>query len=232
MRLNKNNIIILISLIVFFIVIIIFFVVDKISSIDLNNIKKDKSKEIVYTIYSSDKYEQSIPYINIDGDIVDSINENIIVNTSEYIDKDTCAIYYDYSISNDILSLIVMIFNYDIKFISYNINLKDKSYIEVDDLLDSYNITINEVDKRLNSSLLNNYNKLSDNNKKLCDFNCFKKRRGMDLIDSSLYSFYVENGNLYVYIPISSDSSFGEGLYLDKLDYRFNIVSVGEKNDT
>lgn len=226
MKLNKNNIIILISLIVFFIVIIIFFVMGKINSIDLNNKKKDKSKDIVYTIYSSDKYEQSIPYINIDGEMIDNINKNIRDNTSNYIDKDTCAIYYDYNVSNDILSLIVMIFNYDIRFISYNINLNDNSYIDVDELLDSYNIDLDEVNNRLDNSLLDSYNK---HNIKNCDFNCFKKRRGVDLIDSSLYAFYVENGNLYVYIPIASDSSFGEGLYLDKLDYRFNIVSVGEE---
>ena len=231
MKLNKNNIIILISLIVFFIVIIIFFVVSKINSNNLNKIKRDKSKDIVYTIYSSNKYEQSIPYINIEGDIIDSINENIEVNIKDYLGKDTCAIYYDYNISNDVLSLIVMIFNYDIKFISYNINLKDKSYIEIDDLLDSYNISLDEVSSRLNNSLLNNYKMLLNRRiiRNSCNFNCFKKRRGMDLIDSSLYAFYVENGNLYVYIPISSDSSFGEGLYLDKMDYRFNIVSVGEK---
>ena len=112
-----------------------------------NYIKESWFDDLIYTSYYDDRneYVKEVPYINIRGEQITEINNQIEVFSTKYTNLNRAIITYDYSITGQILSVIVKAINYETnyaseaEFISYNINLKNQQVYTNQDVLDLYN---------------------------------------------------------------------------------------------
>ena len=97
-----------------------------------NYIKESWFDDLIYTSYYDDRndYIKEVPYINIKGEQVAEANAQIDAFSSKYTNLNRAVITYDYSITGQIISIIVKAISYETnyaseaEFISYNINLK------------------------------------------------------------------------------------------------------------
>ena len=228
--------IIMIAIILFFIIILI------INSISNNSkdIRLDRSKDIVYTSYKSDKYAQEIPYINIKGDSILKVNEDLQEYTKEFKNNKYSKISYEYQYGNgfqNLLSLIITM-KYDrndihkVYYASYNIDTNQKRQISNNDLLKAYGLTRKDVDKIVEEEFKNFYEDEIDNEyfeRGECDFSCYMKLRKYSSIDDIDFSYYVdEDSILKLYLPFEEDSIFEEHNYFSDEDHIFEIKDKPE----
>lgn len=141
---------------------------------DTKNISKlDGSKEIVYTVYSSnnktDNYEVNlnIPVINISGDVATKFNtvtQNVFANKANEIFKTTTVnniytISYTGFMNGDIMSVIIKSTlkedaNAQRTMVqTYNYNLKTGKEVTINDAIEQRGTTSDDVTKKINTQV-------------------------------------------------------------------------------
>lgn len=224
---------------VFLIFFLVLYVYNKKQEENYNKIKVYKNNYLVYTKLkkTNSSYKVFVPFINIKGDIIDKVNEDIDLFTNEFIKDKRCTILYEYDISGIILSVIVKIVDYNteyapqVYFRSYNINLTTLEVISNDSLLDFFNTNTNSVEELIENKFKGFYQEVLKEeyyHQNECDYNCFLSYRGIDnYLDNVVY--YVKNGDLIAYKPFITYSIYGEEEFFEDKDFEFLIVEV-EKN--
>jgi hypothetical protein len=226
---KKIPIIFSVSVILVIIVIVASYVINNNSGYNYDSIKKYSDKELVYTINSEKTgvFFKEIPYVNIDGSLGKSVNEDIDSYLYDYSDLDKIMVSYEYNINGRILSLVIKIVNYDVKnvpkviFKTYNINLDDKVLLSDEDLLNIYNISNGDVDSIIENQFLKWYKDVQKKgyiNEEECDYECFLKYREVDDYMDGI-AYYIDGGKLVVYKPFVFYSIFGEENYFKEDDF-------------
>ena len=199
-----------------------------------NYIKQSWFDDLIYTSYYDDRndYVKEVPYINIKGEQIDEVNNQIDTFSSKYTTLNRAIITYDYSITGQILSIIVKAISYETnfaseaEFISYNINLKTQQVYTEQDILDMYNINAGYVSDRIKNQF-QQYHKdvIKENYYSLqqCNFACFLKWHNIDDYTKGI-AYYISAGKLYVYKPFVFASIFGEEEYFKDEHFVFLIT--------
>ena len=199
-----------------------------------NYIKESWFENIIYTSYYDDRneYIKEVPYINIKGEQITEVNNQIEAFSTKYTNLSRAIITYDYSITGQILSVIIKAINYETnyaseaEFISYNINLKTQQVYTNQEILDLYNINAGYVSDRIKNQL-QQYHKDIIKEKyyslQQCNFTCFLKWRNIEDYSKGI-ACYISAGKLYVYKPFVFASIFGEEEYFKDKHFVFLIT--------
>lgn len=199
-----------------------------------NYIKESWFENIIYISYYDDRneYIKEVPYINIKGEQITEVNNQIETFSTKYTNLSRAIITYDYSITGQILSVIIKAINYETnyaseaEFISYNINLKTQQVYTNQEILDLYNINAGYVSDRIKNQL-QQYHKDIIKEKyyslQQCNFTCFLKWRNIEDYSKGI-AYYISAGKLYVYKPFVFASIFGEEEYFKDKHFVFLIT--------
>ena len=220
MEKEKNNKKTLIIILVVFVVLTIILLVLKNNTSNekaLTNYEYIIEKE---TNYSDDESKGKLPVVNLKGKDIEKINEEIMRNYYDigYLDKYDYR--YEYSVYEDILSLRIDITNIDgseygtSTIYVYNINTKDGTLLNNQDLLDHFEITGNIIDKKVEERFKNFYQQ--DELKETTDYNDYLASLGYDKTKNKLF---IRDNTLYVRITF-------RGLTQSLLTYKENIYEV------
>ena len=220
MEKEKNNKKTLIIILVVFVVLTIILLVLKNNTSNekaLTNYEYIIEKE---TNYSDDESKGKLPVVNLKGKDIEKINEEIMKNYYDigYLDKYDYR--YEYSVYEDILSLRIDITNIDgseygtSTIYVYNINTKDGTLLNNQDLLDHFEITGNIIDKKVEERFKNFYQQ--DELKETTDYNDYLASLGYDKTKNKLF---IRDNTLYVRITF-------RGLTQSLLTYKENIYEV------
>jgi len=199
-----------------------------------NYIKESWFDNLIYTSYYDDRneYVKEVPYINIRGEQITEINNQIEAFSTKYTNLNRAIITYDYSITGQILSVIVKAINYETnyaseaEFISYNINLKNQQVYTSQDVLDLYNINAGYVSDRIKNQLQQYHQDIIKEkyySLQQCNFTCFLKWRNIEDYTKGI-AYYISDGKLYVYKPFVFASIFGEEEYFKDKHFVFLIT--------
>ena len=210
---------------------LIIYGLSKITKTDTyDNIKENRYENLVYTAnYSTE--DQKIPYINIKD--FSKVNMNIQDITNKYRGKSNATINYKYNTSGIILSVIISILHDTddvpiLEFVSYNINLKTKGIILDKQLLNYYNLSMEDVNKKIQAKFQQHYIKEVKEGyivKQECNFACYLDLRG----NYDKYAYYVEKGNLYAYVPFDAYTIYGEEEYFKDKDFKMYLAEAPEE---
>ena len=226
-KFSKTTLII-ISLIVLSILLLVFYFIN--DTYDYSKKLLDSSKDFVYTYkdYSTTKFTKQVPHLNLS--IVD-INEKIDNFVSSYVNQDNI-ITYKYSISNNVLSLVIRIISFTSEkaplnyFKSFNINLDTLQEVDNAEVLNAYNITSEDVQAKIEKQFKDYYYDLvfqEKINETACNIECFIQRRGFLGYMQDVY-YYIDNGKLIAYKPFLINTSTWEYEYFKDCDFSFKIV--------
>ena len=227
---NKNKK--LIFMIVILLVLIIFLIYYYATKDDIfKKYKKDKSNNIVYTIYSDKNI--NVPNINLKGVGVEEINKNIVDKANEFL-KGKNTITYTFEINGKILSLAIQYVDYyedkyypTISYDVYNVNFYDSKVLSNKDMLDLYEISESDVKPIIESKFYEYFKELKEKNyyHNECDYGCFLFQRGIenDKYMNNIY-YYIKNGNLYAIRPFKIYSSFKEENYFSTKHFLIQIT--------
>ena len=230
---NSKKVPIVITTAVVLIVIIILFAFNNKKTINYKIEKENNNEEIVYTVntYENGIFHKYTPYINIKGSIITSINEDINSFVEDFADQDMVIISYEYNVNGKVLSLALKAVDYNTLdvpkayFRTYNVNLETKELVSDAELLNSYNVTVTDVNKAIERQFANWYKdeiKESYLDADECDYECFLEYREVDDYMDNI-SYYVDNGKLIVFKPFSFYSVFNEEDYFKEEDFKFVI---------
>lgn len=231
---NNKKILIVVSLAVILIVGIILYVYFKNENSGFKNIKENEDKELVYTINSKKNKDFfiDVPYINIKGDYIKSVNEDINSYVEEFINEEMVRLTYEYEINGKVLSLVIKVANYntddvpEIYFKTYNVNLDTLVLLSDDYLLRIYNTNYESVKEIIEKRFQYFYKDLIEQeyfDEEECEYECFLENRGVeDYMDD--VSYYIEGGKLVAYKPFVFYSIIGEENYFKEEDLKFIIA--------
>ena len=199
-----------------------------------NYIKESWFENIIYTSYYDDRneYIKEVPHINIKTEQIAEINNQIEAFSNKYTTLNRAIITYDYSITGQVLSVIIKAISYETnyaseaEFISYNINLKTKEVYTQQDILDMYNINAGYVTDRIKNQLQQYHQDIIKEkyySLQQCNFTCFLKWRNIEDYSKGI-AYYISAGKLYVYKPFVFASIFGEEEYFKDEHFLFLIT--------
>ena len=226
---KDKKIIIFIAVIVIIIIGSLYFISNK--KYDYSNLLEYKDYDIVYDRINKSK--DKVPYININNNLVISINNEIENMYQEYLLFSPDGFNYKYSLSKSILSIIIEAYvvhpestHYDIIYKSYNIDLKEMKLLSNDEILERFNITEKKFEFYLYNKFLNYYNELIKNNylnEKEIDFNTFLEDKNIDnMLDDN--SFYINNNHLELYKYFNIYTDYNEQKFFNKDSFHFILT--------
>ena len=228
--LKDKKVIIMLIFISILIISIIFYLSSN-KKYNYTKILDNKNYDIVYDKINSDK--DKVPYININNSLIFNINQEIDSLYQNYLIFSPDGFNYDYSVSGDILSIIIKSYvvqpestHYDIIYKSYNIDLKEMKLLTNKEILDRYNISEDKMKYYLYNKYLNYYNDLIEKKffeEKQCDFSCFLENKNIDyfLEDDN---FYINNNHLELYKYFNIFTEFNEEKYFNEDSFHFIIT--------
>lgn len=197
-RIKNNKIIWLFILVISLVIVLISVLI----------INKNK-KEIIYT--KSKNGDSSLPYININTDDINKINEQL-KSDYEMIKKYNNESYMKYEYDDsDYLSLVVEEgikqddYILEKNFYTYNIDTKSKRVLSFDEILNIYNLNYDDVKETIETELKRQYESevnegyIDDNE---CDYQCYLSFRNYKSIDENL-TIYKKNDKVYGYLNIN-----------------------------
>jgi len=196
----------------------------------IKTIKVDKSKALIYTVKERtvDGKKSEVPYINMKGENIAKLNQDIEEFVDKYYSDSTSIISYTYDVSDKILSLVVKVAYFDKiyypDFRTYNINLSDLSVLSDEDLLTKFNLTEEDVSNKIEDKFTYFYNDALSQGYYggECDYNCFLYFRGdKDYLDDIHY--YIKNSKLYVYKAFNVYSVYDEEKYFTEDDFLIEV---------
>ena len=213
-----------------YLIFILIFLIVSFGIYKLSNTNKspllDKNKEIVYLYYNNDELDQKVPAVNIKN-ISNNINNSINEFANKYLDKEY-NIDYHYNISGNILSLLIIVSDYsregspDYTFRSYIINIKELKVLNNEEILDLFNINMDNLVNKLNSQFMDYYN--DEINKDIIDKNIsyedYLKSHEINNFNDQIY-FDVVNSKLEVYIDFNEFASIEKNYYFNDIGHIF-----------
>ena len=208
--LSNKKVIIIVSLLL--IASLVFYGIIKVNSRNFNDKKIDKTKYIVYTKETRNKeyYIQDIPVINLKGETINVINNDIETYLEEF-NKENIEISYEYNINGIVLSLVLKVEDHSLadkatitNFRSYNIKMNSLELLSNYSVLSYFNITEEEVSKVIENDLKNYYEELVNNkniNRNECNYECFISNRDISSNYLKDTNYYIRDGKLIVFKP-------------------------------
>lgn len=166
----------------------------------------DPTKKIIFTALEHDTYSQQIPQVNLDGDDIKAINDNILLFVEDFYGEEGVFIGYDYSKNGTVLSLLVTIINKnviespEVLFTSYHVSLKDNRIISDEELMIKNGSSIAYVEGLVDDAFLDYYIQSDISN--YCDLDCFRKDLRNYYHFNSDVSLYVVDGEIRAYISL------------------------------
>ena len=224
---GNKIIIILVSLLL--IIALVYYGIIKINSRNFNDKKIDKNKYVVYTKETRQKdfYIQDIPFINLKGETIEVINEDIN-NYLETFNKDNIEVSYEYSVNGIILSVVLKVEDHSklenasiTYYRSYNINTENMELLSNPKILSFFDITEQEVNSIIEYNLKDYYNNLVKSkkiNKNECNYNCFLNNRGINTNYIDNIAYYIRDGKLIVFKPITFIPLYEEEKIIDEIE--------------
>lgn len=211
-----------------FIIVIILYGLFALTSKPKFNLR-DSNKEIIYNIAEDSK--QKIPYLNLIGEDVDFINEDIIYFINNEYDNNTI-ISYKYNKYGSILSLIVKVVKSSpsnapiIKFRSYNIIITKGKLLSNDELF-----SIAGMDKENTNNIINNlfidfYNESEIRNH--LNYEEYIKNRNIYFNINDDVNYYIENNKIYSYININCGMDFEEYEFFNDNEYKVLVGGIDD----
>lgn len=210
-------------------VIIGVIIILSIISIYINNQKNKKVYMSDDYVFTKESYEYNeyifseLPYINIKGDEIQKINNELLNQYYEINELQEKMMKYDYYISDNILSLIVKVYYIEAPDVSpslsvYNVDMDSLEVLYNNELLTLFNISNNEVIDFIRSDINDyyNYEIRNDYISNDCNFDCYLSRANSLPLDK--YELYVKDNILYAYKDLKLDRDF----YYD-IDSGFNL---------
>lgn len=219
MKKLKENKPLFYGLVVGMFVFLIFYAVYSKNSEDYNRIKINKSQKLVYTVdkKTSGVYYQYKPYLNVNGELGDIINNDINTFMSAF-DEENIAVAYEYDLNGNVLSLIIKVQDHSyvesatvLYFRAYNINLKNREILSNEKLLSMFDISNSDAEAKLDEKIKDYYDSLVEDyyiDSDECSYSCFLDTREFNDENNSV-EYFVKNGKLYAYKPytfMASDS--------------------------
>lgn len=200
---------------------LILIIVLTIISLLINSKNTNKifvSESYVYTKESysySERLISELPYINIKSESVDEINKKLLEKYYEIITLDEQIMVYRYYINDDILSLIVKTYykdspdSYPTETYFYNISINSGNLITNRDLLNEFNVSVDDVTNAIRNKIKEyyNYEIINEYINNDCDFDCYlSETNSLPIIEDGNY--YVKDDQLFAYKIINVDSKF------------------------
>ena len=188
-------------------------------------------KNIVYDL-ENDNDIQMIPQINLVGDDVDFINQEIVSFLEPYYFKENVVINYDYMVDGAILSLLVYVCDYnqmtipEILFKSYHIDLVHNTLLTDEELLNQISLSNSDLEVIVDNGFTDYYNQSDIQD--YCDYDCFIKDRVGYYSFSDDVHLFLKNHKLYAYISIHPKMEFV--LYSYFMEHNFSL-EVGDFYD-
>lgn len=173
--------------------------------------------------------ENKIPYFKLNNNLYNKINEEILENSLLRACFQNGYIDYDVSLNDNILSLILYI-SYEsdneltnIEYKTYNINIQNNMTISNQELLNRYNLTVNDINNKV-VNYLNNYYIYEKENNLIDTGTSFSKY--LNILDykkstlSNMSLFIDKKNDLYIY----KEFSLSEGMRI--VDYFPNLTNT------
>ena len=216
------------------IIFIVFTFYNKKSTENYNNIKQNPNEYLVYTKYSdtNTNYPKEIPYVNLKADVFKEVNKDIMLFCEDYIDSKRSVITYEYDINGIILSVAIKVINNETTyapepyFRTYNINLETEEVISDEALLEYFEITKSNVERKIQRQFETYYTDIVRENyytSAECSYNCFLKYRGIKKY-TDYVSYYIRDAKLIAFKSFIAHSIFGEEEYFDDKSFEFEIA--------
>ncbi len=192
-----------------------------------SSIIADSSKTIVYTSYEDT--DKEVPSVNIKK-LSNEINNEINSFVKDYLNKEFNNISYQYQINGNVLSLLITIEDYeiegstDIKFLSYNIDLKKLKRLNDDELLSMFDMNKEDVIKVMDDKFKTFYEdeKYSSFIDKNMSYDKYLELREISNFNDVLY-FYIDNSKLNIYVDYNQSSPMGPKNYFADIGYKFEV---------
>lgn len=179
-----------------------------------------------------DGIDSNLPYINLDGKEIKKANEDIISLYYSVINSVDGQMYYEYSIKNSFLSLLITVqTNEDggdftnTSFIVYNIDMENKKILSNDQFMNLNSVSLDEINTILTNQMEDYYNlEISkgyiDSN--ICDFDCYLEQRNF-VLDSNFSIYLDPNNKILVYKNFNLGFEFGTDNAAPKNPFEFII---------
>lgn len=231
---KSKKVLLWIAVLVFIALLIGYYLYDNHYS-NYNYIKKDVNQYLVYTketSINSKGMRNEIPEINIDSKDAQLVNDTIINYAKSFLKDKNNLFVYTSQLNGEVLSVLLKMLDYregysfpTTTFHTYNFNLKTQTLMSNDDLLALFNVTEEDVEKKIKGQFESYYNDEVSKGflvSQECDYNCFLKWRNVDNYMNDVY-YYVRNGQLIAYRSFDIYSVYGEEEYFDDSSYEFYI---------
>lgn len=231
---NKISRILIVLLVITIILFIILKIIDSTNHSKYDKYKMDKSKEYVYTKYTSTKNNAKVPFINIKGENINQINNEIEEMTTSYRNSDNTnkTVTYRYNQNKNILSVVLtfrdideedrLIYSYKTYVFDLGNNCKQ---LTDEEIIKKFNTTYAHVNNTIGKSMQEKYKdevKKGYLDKNECDYKCFLEMRNItNYLDN--VNYYIEEGSLVVYKAYDVYSIYGEEEYYTRNDFKFII---------
>ncbi len=235
-RLLQSRQILMVVLAILIIIFVIGYYFYKNYYRNYNYIKVDSSKYLVYTLetkLNNQNLYSEIPYININSDDANLVNETIEKYAKQFLKNKNNLLVYDSQLNGDILSISLRMADYrsgysfpDVSFHTYNFDLRTCTLMTDEELLDLFHVDKDDVSKKIEKAFKKYYDDEVYHGflvKEECDYHCFLEWRGIDDYINSVH-YFVENGKLGVYRSFNIYSIYNEEDYYQDEDYKFYIT--------
>ena len=163
---------------------------------------------------------------DVNSENVDYIDD-FLINLESNLKEKNIDFVSEKAKNKDIYSILVVMedSDEDIKSnnnLSYNINIKTKKVMNNEEVANSFGYSLDDIFKAINKRLEDLYQdeiKEGFVEKNECDFECYKSYyRGIENIED-IYSLYVKDNKLYIYVSIKVISAASDEDYFKKLNY-------------
>ena len=176
--------------------------------------KRISNLDYVYTNSSTtpddNEVKSEMPVVNLNGEEIDIINNDIMNRYNEIIAVRDSQVYYKYSVNGKILSILLISLENSEEgdspyngYYSYNIDMELKTIIPNSYMLKIKGKTEDDVRESIRTKMNEYYNyevKKGYLDSSTCDLNCYLINRNLDLEDLSDIVIYLnEDGKFVVY---------------------------------
>lgn len=203
------------KILIFVLVTVILLTITIVLSLTLNNKNADKvllaEDYIIKRETSYSKEKGLLPIINLKGDKISEINDEIISKYYSVVISEIDEFKYEYYIYKDILSILIMVTYFDdseygtIEYYSYNINIKENKPLSNKELYSYLNLSSKEVNTIINQKINTYYEK--DLLKEDLSYEEYKELINYNDTNNRLF---IKNGTLYCYNVLQVTQSLME----------------------
>lgn len=200
--------------------------------IDVKTLLLYNEKPVVYDNNSINKrINDHVPIVNLNNSSMNDINNEIVTIYNNYNSSNPDYFRYDFAISDDILS-IVLIYrnkldqeqNYNYKFKTYNISLKTLTKVDDKYILSKFKLDKSDVHIKMRTDFNKHYNEMINKNYINDTYSYNSVINDLELSNFvSETNYYLDNNKLYVYRSFNIYNNKKITSYFDESCYKFFI---------